>query len=50
MFWFFGHKACEILAPQPRIKPTTSALKDEILTTGPPGKSLKWNFRIALPA
>ena len=50
MFWFFGHKACGILAPQPRIKSTPSALKGEVLTTGPPGQSLKWHFRITLPA
>ena len=40
MFWFFGHKACGILAPQPGIKPTPPALEGKVLTTGPPGKSL----------
>ena len=41
MFWFFlGHKACEILAPQPGIEPVPSALEGEVLITGPPGKSL----------
>ena len=40
MFYFFGHKACGILAPQPGIKPTSSALEGEVLTTGPPGKPL----------
>ena len=39
MFWFFGHKACGILAPQPGIKPTPPALEGKVLTTGPPGKS-----------
>ena len=38
MFYFFGDKACEILAPQPGIKPTS--LEGKVLTTGPPGKSL----------
>ena len=40
MFWFFGPKAYEILAPQPGIEPTPSALEVEALTTGPPKKSL----------
>ena len=40
MFWFFGHKACAILAPQPGIKPATPGLEGEVLTTGLPGKSL----------
>ena len=39
MFWFFGHKACGILAPQPGIKPTPPALEGEVLTTGLSGKS-----------
>ena len=39
MFWIFGHKACGILAPLPGIKPAPSALKGEVLTTGPPEKS-----------
>ena len=29
MFWFFGHEACGILAPRPRIEPTASALEGE---------------------
>ena len=33
------HEACEILAPQPGIEPTSPALEDEVLTTGLPGKS-----------
>ena len=40
MFWFFDLKACWILAPQTGIKLTHPALEDEILTSGPPGKSL----------
>ena len=39
MFWFFGHKACGILAPWPGIEPAPSALEGKVLTTGPPGKS-----------
>ena len=43
MFWgvFFGHKACGILDPQPGMEPPSPALEGEVLTTGPPGKSLK---------
>ena len=37
----FGHKACEILATWPGIKPTSPALD---LTTGPPGKSQIHDF------
>ena len=40
MSWIFGHKSCRILAAQPRIKSILSALEGEVLTTGPPGKSL----------
>ena len=39
MFWFFGHEVCGILAPLPGIEPAPPALKDTVLTTGPPGKS-----------
>ena len=38
MFWFFGCKACGILAPPPGTEPTLTALEDEVLTPGPPGK------------
>ena len=38
MLWFFGHEACEILVPWPRMKPATLALEDEVLTTRQPGK------------
>jgi len=40
MLWLFGHKTCEILAPQPGIELTLSALEDEVLTIGRAGKSL----------
>ena len=40
MFWFFGCETCGILAPRPRIEPRLPSLKDEVLNTGPPGKSL----------
>ena len=40
MFWFFGHEACGILAPWTGIEPAPPALEGEVLTTGPPGKSL----------
>ena len=40
MPWFLGGEACGILAPQPGIKPSPPALEGEVLTTGPPGKSL----------
>ena len=39
IFWFLGHEACGILAHHPGIKPAPPALEDEVLTTGPPGKS-----------
>ena len=40
MFWIFGHEACGILVPWPGIETALPALKDEVLTTGMPGKSL----------
>ena len=40
VFRVFAHKACGILAPRPEIEPTPPALEGEVLTTGPPGKSL----------
>ena len=39
MFWFFGPKICEILAPWLGIEPAPPALEGEVLTTGLPGKS-----------
>ena len=41
MFWFFGHEACGILAPQLGTEPTPPALEGEDSTTGPPGTSPK---------
>ena len=38
MFWFFGLKACGILASPPGIEPTLPALEDEVVTAGLPGK------------
>ena len=45
MFWFFGLEACGSIAPQPGIEPAPLALKGEVLTTGPPGKSLSDVFK-----
>ena len=42
MFWFLSHEACGIPAPRPGMEPTPPALEGEVLTTGPPGKALKW--------
>ena len=39
-FFFFGHEACGISAPQPEIEPATPVLEGKVLTTGLPGKSL----------
>ena len=39
MFWFFGHKACGILARHSGIKPSPPPLEGKVLTTGQPGKS-----------
>ena len=33
-FSFFGHEACGILAPQPRMEATPCALEGKVLTTG----------------
>ena len=41
MFLFFGPEACGILAPQPGIQPPPPALEGEVLTAGPPRKSLQ---------
>ena len=38
VFWFFGPKACDILAPRPGIEPSPSVLEGEIITTGSPEK------------
>ena len=48
MFWCFGCEAYGILAPWLEIKPAPLALEGEVLTTGPPGKSLGHTFKIKL--
>ena len=48
MFWIFGLQAYGISAPGPRIKPTSPALEGEVLTTGPPGKSLDMKLFIVI--
>ena len=48
MFWLFDPEACGILVPQPGIYPTTPALEGDVLTTGPPGKSLTILFYTSL--
>ena len=40
MFWFFGCKACGILASQPGIESARPALEGEVLTPGPLGRLL----------
>ena len=40
----FGCKVYGILAPWPGIEPAPLALEGEVLTTGPPGKSLNKHF------
>ena len=44
MFWFFGQEACGILASQTGLEPALPALEGEMLTTGPPRKSLEALF------
>ena len=39
-FGVFGCEACGISASRPGMEPVPPALEDEVLTTGPPGKSL----------
>ena len=43
-FGLFDCEACGILAPRSGIKPVPPALEAEVLTTGPPGKSLGESF------
>ena len=45
LLWFFGPKACGVLAPWPGIEPAHPKLEGEILTTGPPGKSSHVSLR-----
>ena len=43
---YFGSlslEACVILAPRPGIEPAPPALEGEVITTGPPGKSLHFS-------
>ena len=40
MFWFADPEACGILSTPPGTEPTPHALEGEVLTTGPPGRSL----------
>ena len=40
MFWFFGHKACGILAPRPGIEPIPPALEGGFLATDHQGVPL----------
>ena len=42
---FFCHEAYGMLAPRLGIKPATPALEGEVLPTGPPGKSLIWEYK-----
>ena len=39
-FWFFGHEAGRILAPRPGVELVPPLHEGEVLTIGPPGKSL----------
>ena len=41
----FGYEACGILTPQQGIKLAAHALEGEVITTGPPGKSLSFSFK-----
>ena len=42
VFTFFGCEAYDILVPRLEIEPTPPALEGEVLTTGPPGTSLRY--------
>ena len=48
MFWFSGHEAYGILAPQPGIEPIPPALEGKVPTTGPPGKSQIIHYLITI--
>ena len=43
-FLLGGHKAREILGPQPRIEPAPPALEGKVSITGQPGRSLSCPF------
>ena len=47
-FWFFGHKACGILAPGPEMEPMSAALGGKVLTNGPSGKSFWSGLQFAV--
>ena len=49
MLWFFGHKSCEILAPQLGIKPSPPTLESEVITPGLPEQSLAYSLDCLLP-
>ena len=49
MFWIFGHRAYEILAPRPGIKPVPPTLEGEALTSGPSGKPLPLSYYLMSP-
>ena len=42
---FLAKEVCGILAPWPGFEPAPLALEGEVLTTGPPGKSLSSIFK-----
>ena len=44
MFWVFGCEACGILATQPGFELAPLTSEGEVLTAGPPGKSLYEGF------
>ena len=49
MLWLFGHEPRGVLIPWSGMEPGTPKLEGDVLTTGPPGKSLYfllWNCYI----
>ena len=42
--FYFGYENCGISVPQPGIEPRPSAVKPQVLTTGPPGSPLGIGF------
>ena len=47
MFPFFGCKTYRVFTPQPGIELTPSILEGKVLTTGLPGKSLVYLFKMS---
>ena len=45
-FFWLHHTACGILVPQPGIEPVPLQWKHGILTTGPPGNSQPYTFKL----